>query len=52
MTNLYDEVDVKKIIKSTLQIEDESRKIKKKNGIKVDTTNLYQVPKIQNKEEK
>ena len=35
MQNPYDEVDVKKIIRSALQIEDESRQIKKKNGIKV-----------------
>ena len=47
LANPYDEVDVKQIIKSALQIEDETRQIKKKNGIKVAAPRLYQAPKME-----
>lgn len=39
-----DEIDVKQIIRSALQVEDESRHIKHKNGYKVGDHKLYQVP--------
>ena len=52
LQNPYDDVDVKKIIRSALRVEDETRQLKKKHGLKVDSQILYQPPPKENKDQK